>query len=155
VFSFLITILCLIQRITAPYQDGSRPSHGADASWVSSSVQSVQSQVRTLLLFSVRSFLAAIVHLDLCSVTEGTFWKIRMIHVYVPTNDLGSVCPKAPRRHEIGVSSVFYSGCPNQEIGQTFIFKGHKIRTCSCLGADYATKTITEYHGLSNLSSHR
>jgi hypothetical protein len=33
-----------------------------------------------------------------------------------------------------------FSGCPNKEIGQTFIFKGHKIGTCSYFGADSATK---------------
>ena len=39
--------------------------------------------------------------------------------------------------------SVFISGCQNQEIGRTFLFKGHKIGTCSYFCADSATKQIT------------
>jgi hypothetical protein len=35
---------------------------------------------------------------------------------------------------------VFFSGCPNQEIGQTLMFKGHTIGTCSYFGA--ATKKL-------------
>jgi hypothetical protein len=38
------------------------------------------------------------------------------------------------------VTSDFFSGCPIQEIGQTFLFKGHKVGTCSYFGADSATK---------------
>jgi hypothetical protein len=41
------------------------------------------------------------------------------------------------------VDSGFFSGCPNQERGRTFLFKGHKIGTCSHFGADYATKKHT------------
>ena len=40
-------------------------------------------------------------------------------------------------------ASLFLCGCPNQEIGQTFLFKGHKIGTSSYFGADSATKKIT------------
>jgi hypothetical protein len=39
--------------------------------------------------------------------------------------------------------SLFFSGCPNHEIGQTFLFKGHILGTCSYFGADYATKKNT------------
>jgi hypothetical protein len=36
--------------------------------------------------------------------------------------------------------SHFFSGYQNQEIGQTFLFKGHKIETCSYFGVDSAIK---------------
>jgi hypothetical protein len=39
--------------------------------------------------------------------------------------------------------SDFCSGCPNQEIGQKLLFKGHKIGTCSYFVADSATKKTT------------
>jgi hypothetical protein len=37
------------------------------------------------------------------------------------------------------------SGCPNQEIGRTFLFGGLIIGTFSYFGADSATKKITEH----------
>ena len=40
------------------------------------------------------------------------------------------------------LGSDFISGCPNQEIGQTFLFKDHKRGTYSYFGADSATKKI-------------
>jgi hypothetical protein len=39
-----------------------------------------------------------------------------------------------------GASSGFFSGDQNQEIGQTFLFKGHKIGASSYFGADSAIK---------------
>jgi hypothetical protein len=41
------------------------------------------------------------------------------------------------------LSSGLFSGCPNQEIGQIFLFEGHKIGTCCYFGADSATKITT------------
>ena len=38
------------------------------------------------------------------------------------------------------VATDFFSGCPNQEIGQTFLFEGHKIGTCSYFVAYSANK---------------
>jgi hypothetical protein len=37
----------------------------------------------------------------------------------------------------------FICASPNHEIGETFLFKGHKIGTCSYFGADSATKRCT------------
>jgi hypothetical protein len=42
-----------------------------------------------------------------------------------------------------GDTQGFFSGCPNQEIGQTFLFQGLIIGTSSYFGADSATKLIT------------
>jgi hypothetical protein len=41
---------------------------------------------------------------------------------------------------EPSLVSDCFIGCPNQEIGQMIIFKGHKIGTSSYFGADSATK---------------
>jgi hypothetical protein len=38
---------------------------------------------------------------------------------------------------------ISFCGCSNQEIGRTFLFKGHKIGTCSYCGADSVTKKPT------------
>jgi hypothetical protein len=46
-------------------------------------------------------------------------------------------------------ASNVFAGCQNQEIGWPFLFKGHKIGTCSSFGADSATNKKTAALGAS------
>jgi hypothetical protein len=44
------------------------------------------------------------------------------------------------RSYSMCIFSPFFGGCQNQEIGQTFLFRVHKIWTCSYFGEDSVTK---------------
>jgi hypothetical protein len=74
--------------------------------------------------------------------------QIGVVVLFVDLEALPSVIVAACRQ-----TNVFFSGCPNQEIGQTFLFKGHKIGTSSYLGADSATKKTLQCCQVSSLNS--
>jgi hypothetical protein len=56
------------------------------------------------------------------------------------------------RRRQWRSTAIFFSGCPNQEIGWSFLFKCLTIGICSYFGADSATHECACRHGEASFS---